>query len=784
MNWSIVKNDLVRNKSINIALLFFMIFASCLAVLSVLMGVQTFQAISDLYKTAQPAHFTQMHKGDIDPEEINRFMTDNELVSYSQIDTMLDVYGENLTLVHNDSTHSLSDCRLDIGLVRQNASKDLLLSQEHERVILKEGEIGIPVLLKEMYHIRTGDVVILTDGEVTKEFTVTQFILDSMMNSSLASSTRILLSDNDYEELSGKVGEKEYLIEAYLTSYKKADLFMTAFQDAGLPQNGQAVTYSIIFLMSALTDIITVFVMLLVSALLIVISFVCVKYSILAALEDEIGEIGTMKAIGLPFADIREIYLKKYRLLALTGAALGYCLAFWLSRIFLKHISTTFGYSRISAFAVILSLIAAVMVFLLIHRHCKRILKKIRRLTVVDALVTGKGFSGDTHTVRDGLHKSRKLDMNWVLGLREVFYRSKDWMIIFTVVLTAVMMTMIPMNLLHTFRAPEFITYMGSPLEDILIEVETGEKLESGYDNVTTVLGQDSSIEYYTECRTVRVKTINSDQMPMNLEIDCGEKAGEGLQYLSGKAPQGGREIAISYLNSGETGKKSGDTILLMFGGKELEFIISGIYQDVTSGGFTAKSQFTFPELAANKYSFSVNLGKRVNASHKAEQWAAVLGEGVTVDPMAEFIDQTLGGVADQLQNIVLAASLVSACLAMLITVLFLKLHLARHSSENAIMKAVGFSEKDIKKQYLIKTGCVSFLGILAGIVMTELLGERIMNFGLQAAGIGIKSVHLMTAQLIEFLICPIILLGLILAVTVIMTGVAGKYSIMTVINE
>lgn len=91
MKWSIVKNDFMRNKAINLVLFFFMMFSASLAVLSVLMGVQTFTSISGLYRTAQPPHFVQMHKGEIDHKKIDKFMSQNELVTYSQTATMIDV---------------------------------------------------------------------------------------------------------------------------------------------------------------------------------------------------------------------------------------------------------------------------------------------------------------------------------------------------------------------------------------------------------------------------------------------------------------------------------------------------------------------------------------------------------------------------------------------------------------------------------------------------------------------------------------------------------------------
>ncbi len=784
MDWLIVKNDLKRNKVINLALLLFMAFSACLVVLSVIMSVQTFTSISKLYKTAQPPHFLQMHKGEIDQANIDEFMSSYEGVTNWQTVTMIDVYGDSLTIVQKEKSFDLSDCRLDIGLVKQNETRDLLLNSKHKKVTLEKGEVGIPVLLREMYGMEIGDQVILTDRDVRKEFVIKEFVLDSQMNSPMASSTRILLSDEDHEELSGRIGEHEYIIEAYFNDSKEASNFQTAYENAELPQNGQAVTYTMIFMLSALTDMVMVFVLLLVSVLLVIVSFICVKFTIMAALEEEIGEIGTMKAIGLQYADIRDLYLSKYRMLALVGIITGYLLAFLLSSVFTKHITTTFGDIKITILAFVLSLVAGCLVFFLINHYCKKILKRIKKVTVVNALVRGKGFEKSKGAIKDGLYKSKKLPVNWLMGIREVFYKFNNWIIVFAVVLIAVLMILVPVNLMNTFEAPEFITYMGSSLEDILIEVENGNNLEAGYQNVKQLLENESTIENYHEFRRVRVQTEDIDGELAIIHIDCGTSAGNQLQYLSGRAPKGENEIALSYLNANEIGKTTDDRMVLFFEDKEQEFVISGIYQDVTSGGYTAKSKYDFAGNSSEKYSFSVNLSDNAGVEKKAEEWSKLLGAGISVDPMKEFINQTLGGVVKQLRNIVFAIAILGAGLAALISVLFLKLRLAKDLSEIAVLKAIGFSEQDIKQEYLIKIGCVSITGILAGILFTDIVGEKLVNVVLSFTGLGIKKVVLISNPFIEYILCPLILLGLILLVTWITLRTIKKYHIISIINE
>lgn len=78
MNWLIIKNDFKRNTMINLAVLMFVMFSAFLAVLSVIVAAQTFTAISELYDKAQPPHFMQMHKGELDEQKTASFMSSYE----------------------------------------------------------------------------------------------------------------------------------------------------------------------------------------------------------------------------------------------------------------------------------------------------------------------------------------------------------------------------------------------------------------------------------------------------------------------------------------------------------------------------------------------------------------------------------------------------------------------------------------------------------------------------------------------------------------------------------
>lgn len=784
MNWMIIQNDIKRNKVIHAGLLLFIIFSACLAVLSVMVATQTLTGISELYRIAQPPHFLQMHKGDLHQESIDAFMARQPQVTAWQTVSLLSIYGDELTIVTSEEVSTLADVQLDISLMKQNETRDLLLNAAHEKVVLAEGEVGIPILLRDMYGMQLGDRLVFTRGDMTKEWVITTFVLDSQMNSPMTSSTRILISDGDFEALEGPFMEYEYLIEAYLQDPGEAPALKTAYENAGLPQNGPAITYAMIFILSALTDLMTVFVLLLVSLLLVLVAFVSIRFTILATLEEEIVEIGIMKAIGLSFSDIRSMYLHKYRILAAIGIVAGYGLALVSSDFFTGHISTTFGKTTLSPLAVLLSLAAACMLYLIILFFVRRVLKRIRKLTVVESLIGSSGTDQEKGFEKQGLHQSRRLPVDWLLSFREIGFHFREWSLLFAVVVMALLMMLVPSHLMNTLKSPAFITYMGSSLQDILIEVEGGENLETGYAHVSSLLALDQYVASYDQLRRVRVQTVDADQQRLNLDIDLGPSAGKGLQYLDGRAPAKTREIALSYLNATAMMKGTGDPFTLFVNDQAQEFVVSGVYQDVTSGGFTAKGVDTFPELKSLRYAFTVNLQEGADAGTKAQEWAGMVGPGVRAVPMDQYIHQTLGGVVRQLRYLVFAVIIMSACLVMLLTALFMKLRLAKDRNEMAVLKALGFSDAAIQTQYLIKMGSLAVMGILTGLFLTHTLGSPLVNGALSLAGIGIKRVELVASPLVTYLLCPLLLLALVLVVTGFSIKAGEKHSIIEMIHQ
>ena len=782
MNLKMLKNDFKRNRAGNVSLLLFMTLATGLVVAATIVVTQLITSMTGMYKTAKPPHFLQMHKGEINQGTIDKFNSSYDGITAWQTVPMIDVYGDDLK-VKGENAFSLSDCRLDISLVKQNKEYDLLLDESRNVIKVNEGEIGIPVILLDSYDINLGDTVVLSSKGVTKEFKVTAFVHDAQMNSTLCSSTRMLISDEDFEELFSVVGETEYLIEVYFKDSSMASNFQTAYEKAGLPQNGQAITYSMIFLLSAFTDIAMAMVLILVSVLLVIVALMCIKYTVMAALEEEIHEIGTMKAIGMTYKDIRNLYLKKYKIMVAVGIAIGYVLALILSSLLTGHVTSTFGKQPVSLLTITLPALACMVVYFITNHYCKKILKKLKKVTVVEALITGKGFGKKEHA-KDGLYKSKTMPVNLLISARETLHNFRGFVIVFVVMFIVSGIMIVPMNLINTMKSKEFISYMGSPMDDILIEISSGENFENKYEVIKKLLKDNADIEEYKEFRSVRIEAINSENQWMNLHVECGNYAGKELKYLDGTAPSLENEMALSKLNADAMGKRAGDSIKLKFNNKDKEFIVSGIYQDVTSGGRTAKATYNFAGVESEKYQFTINLTDGVNAREKASQWSDKVGEGYDIEPMEEFINQTLGGVSRQVEVATTAVVVIGILIVALIVVLFMKLRLAKDVAQIAAMKAIGFTNFDVRKQYLYKTLMVSILGILTGTLISNILGERIISLAFSMMGLGISKITFIINPWTAFVILPLLLLAVVAGMTWISTREIRQYNIISLINE
>lgn len=735
-------NDFRKKTWKNIILFAFMCLSVTIAASVVLMLLQLFSSITSMYETAKPPHFLQMHMGTIEQTDIDEFNESFEGVTYWQSVPMITLYGENIIVTGDDKSYTLSDCRLDISFVKQNDGYDVLLDEKRIPLNLLDGEIGVPIIVLEQYDISLGDKITLSANGIEKQFTVVTYVYDGMMNSTMCSSTRFLINDTDFDFLFGNIGETEYLIETYFADSSLASAYQTAYEqsDKELPKNGQAITYTVIFLLSALTDILTAMVFVLAGVMLIIVVVMCLRYVILAEMEDDVATIGTMKSIGIPDKGIENLYLAKIRILMSVACVVGFLLALLLLPRFTSHISRFFGEQPLEIQNMLLAIISVVVIYCIILLFAKKILKQIRTKTIVDLLVLDDGFN-KKGKVKRGLYKSRKLSTNALIGMQEV---RNGYGIVFILMLIITFLVMVPIRSLQTMQAEDFVTYMGSPICDLLVEVMQGEELENRNEELCSVLSEEIKngyIQNVAVLRRVRLQAFNNADELVGVHVDIGSSAGKGIVYISGINPSAKNHIALSYLLADELGKEVGDKVNIISGNETYCMEVCGIYQDVTSGGKTAKAIYDFEGELSEKYTYQLELSSGVSSEVISNSLKLELGSGYSIKSMDSFLEQTLGGVTVRFSQAVYLIIIIGVIITIFIVLLYMELRLARNMHALAEKIVMGIPIKAICIQELYPMLLLGGTGVILGVILTEILGETVISALFSLLGLGITSI-------------------------------------------
>lgn len=758
MNLKMILKDFKKNKVITITLVLFLIFSSALLSVGAFTILHLRGTMNELFEIAKPPHFLQMHTGEIDKEKVLKFGEKYPYVQAQEIVEMLNIQADSIAYVKQNGDYvSMSGNSMDNGFVVQNKHLDYLVDLSNKIINVNEGEIGVPISYMKSYGLEVGDTLVIQRKAFKKEFKISCFVRDAQMGASMASSTRFLVSEKDMEILESNIGDMEYIMEYRFESRSDISKFQSAYTDkkAGMPVNGQAITYSLILLINGLSGGLLAGTMILVSLLLIVVAIMNLRSIILSSLEEDRSEIGVMKAIGYSKKDVKNHYLVKYKTLTIFGCVMGAICSVFFRDFLVKDITFMFGPAKIGIIQTILPCLSVLFVYLFIVFSCKKILKRIDKMTVVETLI----YDGDSSKKKKLLKiKNTKFkNINCYIGLKKVLLQMKSLKTIILVFMIATAIVIIPVNILNTFESPDFISYMGRANCDIGIDFNEKRTTKDNVDRFLQELADDKSIKEFSVYETYEYE-VNTEDGIKPFKVDCGDFSKFKINCTEGHIPDNQDEIALSSLNAKELEVKVNDKFILNVNGKENQFIVSGIYQDITSGGYTAKGVFKNKECSTGNYSICVNLKDKNNMNSFVEKYEKEYSFAKVI-VMETTVQQSFGTMISSLKGGTVISVIIAVLIVVLVILLFLKLQTTRDMPQNAIYQAIGFTGKEIKIQYLLQMLVTSVIGILLGIVLTATVGEKIVEIILSVLGLKIDKFHFIWNYIVTFSVCPIGLL-------------------------
>ena len=800
--WDLIYNDIKKNRVMSVVLTVFLLLSAVLMAGGLRVTGIMLSATKGLNQAAIPPDYLQMHKGDYNAAAVQDFSDTHDYIRDSQVVSMLNINNANLYYQGN----SLESCLMDNGFVTQNSRFDYLLDTKQEIAAVQNGEVGVPVYYYEELGIEPGDTLLIQDGAYQKELTVVTLIRDSQMNAALTSSKRFLISEADQHDISSHTGEWEYSLEYLLQPGTDSSVLEKDYIDADMPGNGVAVTGQLLNMLNTLSYGLMAYLLLAASLLLILIALLCLSYIIRATLVEEQRAIGAMKAIGLSVKTIESLYLMKYMVLAGAAGIGGYIAAVPFSDLCSRPVLLYCGTGNTDWRQWVYPLLGILLLELLVIMRCGRMIRKNLKSTVVELL------RGEENKRQEGhfrLPMKGWKNRNAVMAFGELSCKWKEYIVLFLVFIFSTFLTLLPINMQTTVNDPSFITYMGVGKCDIRVDMQYSEQLESQKEELLKYLQQDTEIESYVVFRHGTILVQNTEGEWEYLHVSGGDETVFPLNYLEGRTPwqadddstdDGSTddgctndeapdevaknqqlEISLSYMEAAELQKKVGDTIRIKTDQTAADYIVSGIYQDITYGGKTAKAQFTFTDEAVEGYTFYMRVAKETDIVEKAAQIREAIPGG-RVTPVTEFMEQTLGGITENLGVMIFAATGVSILLIILISTMFLQLITAREHSAVAIKKSLGFTNRDLRIQYGIRILTIQSAAILTGTILTNTAGETL--FGALLSSSGAARITMLTNPLISYITCPLLQIAVCIMTVVSATRIIRNYHIRDQIVE
>lgn len=772
MYYRIIRNDILKSKAITLATMLFVAAAAMLVSLAAILVVNLSGSIDTLMTRAKTPHFMQMHSGEIDTARLTAFGEQNGNADEFQVLEFLNFDGTQIVI----EGKSLANNVQDNGLSIQSEKFDYLLDLDSNVINVSDGELYVPICYMKDSTAKVGDKAVISG----KEFTVTGFHRDSQMNSTLSSSKRFLVSENDYAEIKS-LGSMEYLIEFRLKDLSGLGEFETAYTSAGLEANGPTITYPLFKMLNALSDGLMIAVILLVSVLVVGITFMCIRFTLLARIEDDYREIGVMKAIGLRVSDIKKIYFSKYAAIAAVGCILGFALSFVFRGMLLENIRLYMGESENSSFALLFGIIGVLLVFLAIIAYVNGVLKRFRKISAAQAIRFGTSqekYAGAKHFI---LSRNRLFDTNIFLGVKDVLTRKSLYATMLAVLVISAFIIIVPQNLSNTISSKSFITYMGIGNYDLRFDIQQTDNISDRAAEIEKMMNSDSDISKYAVLTTKTFNVKMKDGSEERIKTELGDHSIFPIGYSEGRAPVVKDEIALSVMNADELGKKVGDEITLEIEGEEKKLTVCGIYSDVTNGGKTAKAVFTDNSADIMWYVIGAELSDKSLIGEKASEYE-VRFNFAKISGIDDYISQTFGSTISSVGKASYAVIVVALMITVLVTLLFMKMLVAKDRYSIAVMKALGFTNSDIRAQYVTRSVFVLIVGIVLGTLLANTLGEVLA--GMLISSFGASSIKFVVNPLSAYLICPLMMVGTVLIATIIGTLGAGQIKISENIKE
>lgn len=740
MFWRILKKDLKRKKTMNIILLLFVVLCSMFAAASVNNIIAVVGGLDYYFEKAELGDYFIIERSTGGEDTISKILKHSENVSGYR--------------TYNVVNASCDDLKTDSGKLMEfsnialicdiNNTKQNFFGIDNEVITdVEKGKVYITGSVPKREGVKIGERFYVELGDTKLPLEVAGFAKDALLGSEMMGNPRLLINSADFETLTADETIHTYSCgHVYdIDTDNAAALESELNEQNGMLFSGDRDLIKMTYIMNMLVAAI----ILVVSAGLLIVSFVVLRFTIRFTIAEEFREIGVMKAIGLNNSSIRMLYLVKYLGITLAGAVIGYFGSVPFGNLLLKSVSENMVLGNDNG--MIIGVVCCIAVVLIIMLFGWSSTRRIEKLSAIDAVRSGQ--TGERFRKRSLLSLGKsKFGSTGFLALNDVTSEPKQYGILTAVFAICTALVMILAVTANTLDSGSLLYLLSMTDSDVYLndstrgmEVIGGAKtIRETEEEIANILEEnDMPGSVYLESWYKLPVTAKNGSFQINF-LKCADTVTTDYDYTDGSAPMKPDEIAVTKQISKKLGAEIGDRVTVKIGGEEREFIITAYFQCFNNLGECARFHQDVEiadDLMTSCFAYQINFDDdpdKTVIDERIEKLKDIFDNQNIFDTKG-FVKDCMG-VGDMIaavKNLVLMLSLI---IIILLAVLMERSFISKERSEIALLKAVGFDSGSVILYHTMRFGITVLTGIVAASVLLMPLTKLIIDpiFGMMGA--------------------------------------------------
>ena len=759
MLWKTIKKDLKRKKTMNIILLLFVILATVFVASGINNVVTVMNGTDYYFQKAQLGDYMVITSRENAIGALDEILNESTAIDSYRLEDVIYASEENFSV--NGREVKTRNAGILQGFRKEGMK---FFDQNNEQILeVQEGHVLISGSFMKKNQVQAGDRLRICHGNVDLTVIVDGKIKDAFLGSDMMGNTRFLLNEKDMEQFFNDEGLKShYGGQICYIDTKQPDKVSEALADVSNVAFSNSVD---IVKMCYVMDMIVAFLILVMSVCLMIVAFMVLKFTISFTIMEEYREIGVMKAIGISNFRIRSLYIGKYLLMAVVGAAIGFGLSIPFGELLMKSASENMVLGNEGGYW--MNIIGALLVVAIITWFAYACTKKVKKATPIDAIRNGQ--TGERYRKKTIYRMAKShLGTGGYLALNDILSSPRRFCSIIVSFVICTVLVLLIVNTADTMKSPNLINLFLSESDAYVVDTKT----------VMDFMGASSKDEIWENIHQWEER-LEENGIPNKITFEFQYKykfSFEGKDYnitcqqgwnnqasdyvyLEGSAPQNEREIAISPAIAKLTGAHIGDTLVMDYGEQKINCLVTATFQSMNQLGEVVRLSEKAPTDQAHcvsGFAYQINYLDEPTEDVRKQRLETIkeVFDTESVYDAAGYCELSVEavGVMDMVSRLLLGITLV---VVMLITVLMERSFIADEKTQIAMLKAVGFNNHAIIRWQVYRFGIIALIAEMIAAVLsipaTKLVSTPI--FGMMGA----QSIQFHYDPLKIFIIYPVI---------------------------